>query len=435
MKQNVHHLYYLFYPRGWILTVLLLISTTVLAQESTTDEFTVGSPIKNKLIDFPNLIDTFNTVGLNTIWQRADSYTQDRLEQYNLIALNEYDSTEYIFHYSTAYYSKWEAEQNLTGEDTARVGFKHKGGQPAFWYDPELDDTVLCWSTQGLSAPACSLMYGPHYRQEKRYKRWHYGCRIGEGCVTYTPRFRMALDNHGDADSTEDVCKIKVVFRYKDLADSLHHETTFIERTLKVGDFDTTGAFDDFYLHPNPTEGRYEYWPNFILPDKFMQSVDSPLPADYTDWESFTGIQFWVEWQREDTLCNLYIDYAEVYDNKGWNDFIRDPEGTADLIKYYADSFKTMGWDNIIYWTGPDEPFTIDSYMPMHIVDSLIRSDPVNAPPLVVHFDPNWTWDHKINGEDEIEMFYNIAKPEKNLLNYLPEDLLRRKYLKFEYLK
>jgi hypothetical protein len=68
-----------------------------------------------------------------------------------------------------------------------------------------------------------------------------------------------------------------------------------------------------------------------------------------------------------------------------------------------------------------DEPYTIDSYMPIHIVDSLIRS--VQAPPLVVHFDPSWWHTLNINGEDEIEMFYNIAVP--NILEtiYYPIEL------------
>jgi hypothetical protein len=402
---------------GWIIiSLFLFFSAITIAQEQTPPpgDFTVGSPIKNKLIDFPNLLIPFQAAGFNTIWQRAESYTKEPLEAYNLIALNEYTSAEYIFHYSTAYYSKWEAEIDAEAE---RVGFKHRDslgnliGSSAIW------NGKSCWSSLGLSGPRDSLVYGPHYRQEKRYKRWNYGCISGDGCLTYTPRFRMALDNYGDADSTEDVCKIKVVFRYKeDTSPYDFHDITFIERTLKVGDFNQNGNFDDFYLHPDQNLGKYGYWPNFILPDKFMQSVDSPLNLGYIDWESFTGIQFWVDWLRTDTLCTLYIDYAEVYDNNGWNAYIEDPIGVSDSIIAYAQSFS--GWDNLIYWTGPDEPYTIDSYLPLHIVDSLIRSVP--APPLVVHFDPSWHWTNKINGEDEIEMFASIAKPEKIILGIYP---------------
>ncbi|MCU0364603.1 MAG: hypothetical protein MUE93_02910 [Ignavibacteriaceae bacterium] len=431
MKQNIHHLYYLFYPRGlvslhrsgpvllcksgWIIIVFLLFSATTLAQEQTppAGEFPVGSPIYHPLITHPDLFNSFVATGMNTIHQRADEDTKDFLTDFNLVAYNASDTTEYIYHYSTSYYSKWEAEKNV---ESNRVGVKHSAGEAAYWNDG--NDTVLCWSSKGLTEPSCSLMYGPHYRQEKRYKRWLYGCTSGEGCLTYTPRFRMALDNHGGANPNEDVCIIKVVFRYKVPNTTTFIDFPFIERMLKVGDFNTEGQFDDFYLHPNPLLRAYGYWPNFILPDHLDQMVDSEPPINYIDWEEYTGIQFCVEWLRSDTRCTLYIDYAEVYDNKGWNDFIRAPEATADLIKNYAYSFKAQGWDNIKYWGGTDEPYTIDSYLPIHIVDSLIQS--VQAPPLVVNFQPTWWHTLNVNGEDEIEMFYNIAKPSKITLSVNP---------------
>jgi hypothetical protein len=402
---------------------LLLFSTTAIAQEQTPPgDFTVGSPIKNKLIDYPDLLVPFEEAGFNTIWQRADSYTQELLGDYKLIALNEYNNAEYIFHYTTAYYSKWEAEQNQF--EPARVGVKHEGGQSAYWNDG--NDTVLCWSTKGLSAPACSLMYGPHYRQDKRYKRWVYPdqCYNEPGCVTYTPRFRMALDNHGGAGPNEDVCIIKVVFRYRVPGVNEFHDVPFIARTLKVGDFDITGKFDYFYLDPIQSLGKYEYPPEFILPKDLPQIPGTSSSVNYIDSESYTGIQFWVDWLRTDTRCTLYIDYAEVYDNDGWNNFIDQPIQTANKIINYADSFKTMGWDNIIYWSGVDEPYSIDCYTPIRVVDELIRS--VQAPPLVVHFDPSWWYDIdingaiNINGEDEIAVFDSIANPTKIILGMYP---------------
>ena len=68
----------------------------------------------------------------------------------------------------------------------------------------------------------------------------------------------------------------------------------------------------------------YKYPAEFILPEN-LQNIVEPQSNDYPkyiDWESYTGIQFWVDWLRDDDLCTLYIDYVEVYDNNGWNDFI-----------------------------------------------------------------------------------------------------------------
>ena len=216
MKQNIHHLYYLFYPRSWIIIVFaLLINTAVSAQEQTpaSNDFIIGASIFDTLQTNPGVFNSFINSGMNTLHQRADNDTKPLLTYYNLVAYNARSQEEYIYHYSTAYYSKWEAEQNLTGEDTARVGFKHKAGQPAFWYDQELNDSVLCWSTEGLSAPACSLMYGPHYRQEKKYKRWY--SYSWADTIRYVVRFNMALTNPYNVAGNEDVCKIKVVFRYR----------------------------------------------------------------------------------------------------------------------------------------------------------------------------------------------------------------------------
>lgn len=419
MKHKTHFLYYLFYPRGLMVIALLLCNTVTTAQEQTSspNEFPIATTIFDTLITNPDLLNSFKATGFNTIWQRADNSTKGLLQDYNLFAVNA-DTLEYIYYYSTSYYSKWEAEQNQT--DQSRVGIKHLDSLGNALGDTATWKGELCWSTKGLTEPASSLMYGPHYRQEKRYKRWHYGCTSGDGCLTYTPRFRMALDNPTSVDSSENVCKIKVVFRYKDNDEiGEHHDTTFIERTLKVGDFDTAGNYDDFYLHPDPSLGRYEYFPNFILPKDFALMESSSSAVDYIDWESFTGIQFCVDWLRADTLCTLYIDYTEVYDNSGWNDFMGDSltaDQTIQNIKTYAQSFSN--WDNLKYWVGANEPYTIDSYTPIHIVDSLIQE--VGAPPLVVHFDPTWWHTLDVNGEDEIDMFYNIAKPDPLNIHFFP---------------
>ena len=426
MKRKIHFKNFYFQPRGLLIIFLLLFYTAALAQEypSGQDKFYIGTEFHDNTLTNPIFYPPFYESGMNTILQRADTNTLDDIGNYNILAHNNKYKEDWIHHYTTGYYSKWEAEENQT--DSARVGIKHYDsfgstfGERAYW--PDGIDSVLCWSTKGLAALACSLMYGPHYRQDKRYKRWLYDCFDGQGCLTYTPRFRMALHKLGNVDSSEVVCKIKVVFRYKD-NDQIgkHHDVTFIERTLKVGDFDTNGGFDDFYLHVYPDSGRYEYYPNFILHKDFTLNVGDPASIDYIDWESYTGIQFCVDWLREDTLCTLYIDYVEVYDNNGWNDFIEDPDEVVDRCTTYAQKYETQDWQNIKYWVGVDEPYSIDCYTPIRIVDSLIQTvNPSNPKPLIVAFNPTWWHTFDVNGEDEISMFYDQAKPKKITLSINP---------------
>jgi len=416
MKRKLRFLNFFFCPELWglIIIVLIFFNAIIKAQETPPpDEFPVGTQIgPESFVNIPAIREALDSSGLNTLYNRADEDRKTFLANYSLLAVNTQSKFEYISHYTTGFYSKWEAEENQT--DSARVGIKHYDsqgntfGQVAFW------ENAWCWSTEGLSAPACSLMYGPHYRQEKRYKRLYDMdiTRWGRDTVQYVVRFNMALSNPQGVPSDEDVCKIKVVFRYKNLQDDKHYDAVFKSRVLKVSDFNSDSSFKDIYLHENPDSNWYQYPDSFVVPrnsDKIVNPSAGTL--NYVDYESYTGIQYWVEWLRNDTKCNLYIDYVELYDNDGWNFYLEDPIGVSDSIKAYAQSFSD--WDNIIYWAGVDEPYIIDTYMPVHIVDSLIRSYPVQAPPLTTPFNPTWTWDHKVNGEDQMVQYYNIAKPSK----------------------
>lgn len=433
MKQNIHHpvsarqsrdgLYYLFYPLNWIIITLLLFSATGLAQETPSgqDKFYIGTEFQNETIENPSWYDLFYQSGMNLISQRADEqYTKQYLEGYNVLACNVQHKEDWIAYYTTCYYSKWEAEIDAEPD---RVGFKHRDNNGNLIGSPAIYPPVTgrqCWSSIGLSEPRDSLMYGPLYRQDKRYKRGLYYNQNLKDSVYYIPRFIMALDNHGNATPDKDVCKIKVVFRYKNEVTG-HHDYTFpLERTLKVSDFDASGAFDDFYLHPDPRFATYCYPEQFWLPKNIENFPDAPSSIGYIDDESYTGIQYWVEWLGNDDLYTLYIDYVEVYDRDGWKEYIDDPGYVDTLITNYAEDYPIQDWPNLKYWLGVDEPYSIDCYEPIRVVDEIVRSVSPNTP-VIVPFNPSWNWDQsRINGEDEISMFYNIANPSKITLSINP---------------
>ena len=407
---------------GLVIVLSLLLNAVTIPQETPSgqDQFYIGAEFQNNTIENTIFYDPFDTSGMNTISLRADIIsTWSHIKDYNILACNVQNKTDWITHYTTGYYSKWEAEVDA---DADRVGFKHRDtlgnliGNFANW------KSKICWSSIGLTEASDSLIYGPHYRQDKRYKRWLYDtCYNQPGCLSYTPRFRMALDNHGGAGSDEDVCIIKVVFSYR-YENTYPQSTTFIQRTLKVGDFDTTGEFDEYYLHPEPGLGIYEYPPEFIMPMKFLLAEGIPSTVGYIDWESYTGIQFCVDWLRDDTLCTLYIDYVEVYDNNGWNEFIEFPQDVIDNITLYAQNYNDENWQNLKYWLGVDEPYSIDCYTPIRVVDELVRSVNPNTP-LIVPFNPSWCWDnYEINGEDEVLQFNKSLNLDKNMLNYYPRE-------------
>ncbi|GAB4297368.1 MAG: hypothetical protein Kow0098_21430 [Ignavibacteriaceae bacterium] len=394
--------------------LICVITLSLKAQELTPPpEFTIGAFVGDKYV--PAIYDTFKNSDMNTMVQYADEFNHSLLSGINVIASNASGPEEgdWIQYYASGYYSKWEAEENQT--DKNRTGVKHRAGIQAEWLGKQ------CWSSIGITSPEDSLMYGPHYRQERRYKRWEYG---SSSKPKYTPRFRMALAyNPQLVNPNEHVCVIKVVHRYSikyssDPYDYIVTEAVYREDTLRVSDFNSDGSFVDIYF--DELDGNwYEYPPEFTPEDsdgKIINTSDQENYPLYIDSDGDNGIQFWVDWIRDDTLATLYIDYAEVYDNDGWNYYIDDPDIVKDSIQAYAQSYS--GWDNIIYWYGQDEPWTLDAFTPMHIVDSLVRD--VGGAPLITSFYPYWTSTNTINGDTLIRKFYEIAQPEKLMINVYP---------------
>jgi len=385
--------------------LLLFAVNKTAAQDSsqTALEFTVGAFLSRS--PSQEVLNTFDSSGMNAVNWRAYTFTKSFLSNYKVMAYNQEGQTDWINHYATGLYSKWEAEQNQTVDSL--IGIKHKYGQDTTWHD------TLAWSTLGLTSPVDSLVYGPHYRREKEYKRWLYGPNL-----KYNVRYNMALDyDPQSVDPSEQVCVIKVVYRYGEIYntppppyDSVKvYDTVFVQDTLTVSDFNPDGSFK-FFKMPK----TYQY-PSKFSSDQPEGKLELPAPdvdTTYTDANGDNGIQFFVEWLGVGTL---YIDYIEVYDNFGWNDYINPAKHDSVItnIQSYAQSYSN--WPNIIYWFGHDEPYSIDAFIPMHIVDSLLKA--AYAPRLITEFYPPWLL---INNDSLLVSFYNIAKPEKLMIDFYP---------------
>jgi len=417
MKQIIHFTNFLFRARSQIIIALIVFSVISTAQEQTppTEEFPIGSglsgiPWRRTQWDYYT---SYDSSSFNTMITYSKDYNQSRLNRYSLVAYNM-DQNDWIMYYATCYYSKWEAEQNQT--ENLRVGVKHRGGEVAFW------DSAWCWSTIGIDSTADSLVFGPHYRQDNRYKSWQHDPLRHN--VKYYTRFKMALDKPESADTTLPVCRIKVVYRF--LREHTQgppepkKDTLFLSRTLTVADFPDSGKFDYFKFEPE----YYQYPENFWLPKDAGGLLYVPEDTVwYNDINDDIGIQYWVEWlinPVEDSGYTLYIDNVEVYDEDWKNDFIRDPQFVADRINNYAKDYCT--WSNIKYWIGHDEPYTIDAFTPIRIVDSLLYNNPLcyHTHRLLNVFNPYWTWNNKINGDTLLFQYYRMAKPEKLFVDMYP---------------
>jgi hypothetical protein len=415
MRLKTHYLYYLFYPRSWIIILLLICSSVLVAQEQTPpEEFPIGSGIGIENRTDPTYHQIYDQSGLDRIEQEARQTTSQFLTGYNLGAVNMRGIEDYIYHYSSSYYSKWEAEVDA---DTPYIGVKHKYGQLAQWKNTD----TLCWSSLGMTEAGDSLVYGPHYHQEKWYRRWLYvvdSNMTNKYDVRFIPRYNMALDvTDSTLQPNEEICRITVIVRHAPVIDGHWDGYTVVDDTLKgpltlyALDFQPYGQFKNIYFSNNPDERWYRYPPEFQSPLDDKMNYPAPPCTVWVDNNGNNGAEFRIEWLGN-TKCDLYIDNLEVYDDFGWKEFIEHPEETAYNIKHYAeqyaDSFST--WNiNLANWMGCDEPSSIDSYTPLRIVDSILAS--IGAPRLMVHFYPQWYI--TVNADSQLARYYKTAKPER----------------------
>lgn len=389
------------------LLILVVLSLDILPQEqpNSNPKFTIGAFVSSAHRTEQALYDRFIEAGLNTIVQRADIYTQPFLENLSVLAYNQENEFDYINHFATGYYTKWEAEKNQQSSDSS--GIIHKYGQvDSLQQKP-------CWSSGNLgSTPADSLVFGPHYRQDKIYKQFLYNT----GPVGYTARYNLALDYEPELVNLDDnVCVLRVTERFAKIFKTLSgtdtftvHTITLKTDTLKVSEFFQDSSFINFDL-------TYDYPPEFI--EGFAKDypiVQSPEDTIYSDLDGDNGVEFQVEWLGL-TSGKLYIDNIETYDDQVWNNYVDSltHNDVVSQIKTYAQNYSN--WLNLKYWYAADEPRSMDAFTPIHIVDSLVRS--VQGSPLITEFYPRWL---PVNGDNFLTKFYKMANPQKLMIDFYP---------------
>ncbi|MCC6256496.1 MAG: hypothetical protein IT276_16400, partial [Ignavibacteriaceae bacterium] len=377
----------------------------IIIAQTTDGHFPVGAFMGSDPTEAVKL--SYDESGLNTIVWKAYQSNQSYLNKYDVMAFN-INSTDWINHYATGCYSKWESEENQT--DTLKIGVKHirkNGdtiGSAANWAG------VQCWSTIGLNGPADSLIYGPHYFQAKLYRRVY---PEPQNVIKFIARYKMALAyDPQEVNPSDPVCKIKVVYRYNDINDnSKKYTDILLEKTLTVSDFPIPGSFKIFDFDGS----SYQYNTNIFPSDNLGRYSPEPVEINYTDWVEGTGIQFCVDWLGDSGLGTLYVDYAEVYDNYGWHTYIDNPTEVINNITTYLSDYSRTEWPNLKYWYAHDEPHSIDAFIPIHIVDSLVRA--VDSIPLITHF---FEVNVYKNGEYIYDRFYNTVLPDKLMFDAYP---------------
>ncbi|BDQ02441.1 hypothetical protein [Ignavibacterium sp.] len=160
--------------------------------------------------------------------------------------------------------------------------------------------------------------------------------------------------------------KVTYSYRYGVFPDTHIVVIPLNEKLLRVRDFPADSSFRNFTI-------SYQLPDGYIIRDRRMpENIIPSADTLYEDDVVLSGIEFKLEWSG---IGKLYIDYVEVYDSTVWGDGFINPlrrDSTINKIKNMAQQYGTIS--KLKYWYVNDEPNSIDTYLPMRIVDSLVNT-------------------------------------------------------------
>lgn len=313
---------------------------------------------------------------------------------------------DWIFFYSGAYYSKWDA--TLESVNVGILGLKHDFGEK------DTLNGITYWSS-GNNPPEGEplLVRGPNYNQETRYRSSTQSTGYSD-TTHYRAYFNLKLKYTPPPGTLNDpICEIIVKSAYTIDCNwtELHYET-LASRVLTVGDIGSPNAQILNYDYS-------DYCPNNGGWDKERQNINCDCPGKYLD-----NVEFQVKYLGNQELL---INYVEVYDVGIWWDWLRDSQHqnqAREKIVNYLQRFKTTNPEcysnNLKYFFGIDEPHTVDSYIPLAFVESVLDSLNLSegAPLLFIHLYPEWGGQR--NNADVFPPYINTVHPQPMHFYYAP---------------
>lgn len=325
-----------------------------------------------KLTNMDSLVNIPNVIAMNT-------YSAYRLlDRTQLNPPNtEIRNFDYIYFYSGAYYTKWDA----TKEEIPYVlGLKHKFGEIVSINGKDY------WSSK-TGHPADTLIKGPNYKQETRYRSSGYPTMWDNEVQTYEVNFDMILKNTPLPSQLNDtMCAIMVWVKYS--IDNTIYQDTLAYKLLKVGDIGDAGEQTLTYDFSTYCKNAFASKINQVevgeCPPGSKQLIDVEFKVVYLN-----------------PAHELLIDFIEVYDQNIWRDWLKD-QGLQTIarnnIANYLQKFKSENLDfyknHLKYFIGVDEPSPVDTYVPhafvQSVLDSLNNVWTDGAPQLFTHFYPGW---------------------------------------------
>ena len=343
-----------------------------------------------------------NVIGMN---QKSSIGVADGIDTNDYIR-----NFDWIFFYSGAYYSKWDATSELVNAGT--LGLKHDFGHR------DTLNGIIYWSSDTIPHPDEFLVKGPNYNQETRYRSSTQSSGYSD-TTHYIANFNLKLKYTPPPGTLDDpICEIIVKAAYTLNCDwDEFYYDTLASRVLTVGDIGNPNAHILTYEYS-------DYCPNNGGWDKERENINCDCPGKYLD-----NVEFQVRYIGNQKLL---INYVEVYDKGIWLDFLsreflqnQARQKIADYLQKFHLTNPQCYSNNLKYFFGIDEPHTVDSYVPLAFVESVLDSLnnvlPGGAPLLFIHLYPEW--DGQRNGADVFPPYINTVHPQPTHFYYAPFQL------------
>ncbi|MGE5435712.1 MAG: T9SS type A sorting domain-containing protein, partial [Syntrophothermus sp.] len=305
-----------------------------------------------------------------------------------VIALNSYSANDVIQHYSRGYWSTWEAEGG-TLFDNIFVKMNHKGGKDTVYQG------VNCWSSN-YCEPKDSLVFGPHYYQDRNYRLSLYK----DGLVNYKVKVNMAYEDV--AITGEAACRFLVINHREEYYNGVVRDT-ILDTLIDVEVYPDSLYADKF----NELDmGIYNF--SRYPADTDNKDADLLIRKDTLDYINL-GTDFIV---HDYGLGVLYIDKIEVYDE----DIGKYLKENLNNIRSSIQLYPLANDSSVIFWYGADEPQSIDCYKPIKLVDSLLED--LGYPRLIQAFYPQWNG--RAHGDTSIHRFVDYVQPSQFMMDIFP---------------
>lgn len=351
------------------------------------------------LRDFPNVI-AMNTTSAYRLLDGIQPNPPNK-------AIRNFD---YIYFYSGAYYSKWDATKSSI--PIGVLGLKHDDN-----FGSKITFNGKDYWSSGTGHPEGLLVKGPNYNQETRYRSSGYPTMWDNEVQTYEVFFDMILKNTPLPSQLNDpMCEIIVYTKYT----TDNFVTTSYEKLaskiLKVGEvgnpFNRILTYDFSTYCKNAFKNEIEQTEEGLCPTGTKQLID---------------VEFRVKYLNPNH--ELLIDFIEVYDVNIWRDKLSTQTGqitARNNIANYLQKFKQENpqfySNNLKYFFGVDEPHTVDAYIPhafvQSVLDSLNNVWADGAPQLFTHLYPEWNGYR--NDARIIDPYVDIVKPKPFHFYYQP---------------